>query len=234
MLFCDLQKSLPCIILRVSEEISEMTTDTHQYAGRNCTKGIPCGNTCISAGKKCKNKLPAKTSASLDALTNPDNLESGAGSSGGLTDKFPPLNTSELETVEQIAEIGSNTVTTVIFEGYSQPTTPPPFVQEIGILINSQFDKNSSIEGKDGLKLALASREHVRDYIKNAPEGTVLSNSPYQDDGFGDQRARLYEKAGFSAPNENNEMYSIVSGGKNIPITLDEIKALKDAGHFTK
>jgi hypothetical protein len=71
-----------------------MATKTHQYAGRNCTKGIPCGNTCISAGKKCKNKLPAKTSASLDAITNPDNLEAGA----DLLDLDALLGDSPLET----------------------------------------------------------------------------------------------------------------------------------------
>lgn len=64
-----------------------MATDTHQYKAKNCTKGIPCGNACISAGKKCKSKLPSNVSASLDAIADPNNLEEGASTSGENTDE---------------------------------------------------------------------------------------------------------------------------------------------------
>jgi tRNA A-37 threonylcarbamoyl transferase component Bud32 len=71
-----------------------MATDTHQYKAKNCIKGIPCGNACISAGKKCKSKLPSNVSASLDAIADPNNLAEGAGSSGNdggikVLDKAP-------------------------------------------------------------------------------------------------------------------------------------------------
>ena len=64
-----------------------MAIDTHQYKAKNCTKGIPCGNACISAGKKCKSKLPSNVSASLDAIADPNNLEEGASTSGENTDE---------------------------------------------------------------------------------------------------------------------------------------------------
>jgi hypothetical protein len=212
---------------------------------KNCSKGLACGAGCISKTKKCKIKMGAGGGAYADHLSDPANLEKGAESSGSspevekieeqpLTEKFPKISGENPDAYSKETQIGENKVKTLISEDFFQTLDPPPSFQVIGIQINDGYDKSSSIEGKDGLKLALASREHVREYVKAAPEGTVLSNTPYQGDGFGDQRAKLYEKAGFSPPNSDNEMYSIVSGGKNIPITLDEIKALKDAGHFTK
>ncbi|MBD2316677.1 hypothetical protein [Phormidium tenue] len=218
-----------------------MATDTHQYKAKNCTKGIPCGIGCISASKKCRTKLPSNVSASLDAIADPENLEAGAEKAEpSLTDKFPSLNSSEGELWDKTTKIGDNEILTYVSpngkleQKMGSGVEPPPTFQDVIIVVNDNLDKSSSIEGKEGLKLALASREHVREYVKQAPEGTILSNTPHKDDGFGDQRAKLYEKAGFSPRSSKGEMYSIVSGGKNIPITLDEIKALKEAGHFTK
>ena len=213
---------------------------------KNCSKGLAWGAGCISKTKKCKQKIGAGGGAYADHIGDPANLEKGAESNEGaesaesgkkeqsLTEKFPKISSEELDLFEKETDTGSNTVKTTIGSDFFQKLDPPPSINIIGIEVNGGYDKSKAIEGKDGLKLALASREHVREYVKAAPEGTVLSNTPYQGDGFGDQRAKLYEKAGFSPPNSDNEMYSIVSGGKNIPITLDEIQALKDAGHFTK
>lgn len=208
---------------------------------KNCKKGVACGNSCIARGKKCKQNLGAKAAAIADHLSDPANLEKGAESSDGesenvepsLTDKFPQISSSEVEMFEKETEIGDNIVkTTIADDSFQTEPSPPPIVQIVGIEINGGYDKSSNIEREDALKLAFASRRHVREYVKAVPEGTVLSNTPHTKDGFGDQRAKLYERAGFSPPNKDNVMYSIVSGGKNIPITLEEINALKEAGHI--
>jgi hypothetical protein len=218
-----------------------MVADTHQYKAKNCTKGIPCGNACISASKKCKSKLPSNVSASLDAIANPANLEKGAESSEPipLTDKYPPLIAKEYEDFVETKTIGENSVTTSIehdagqYSGMSK-VSPPPYFQEVTVAVNGTVNKEGEISGKDGLKLALASRETVNGYVKTAPDGTIITAAPHLGDGFGAERTRLYEKAGFSAPDENNVMHSIVRGGKITPITIDEIQALKEAGHFAK
>jgi hypothetical protein len=211
---------------------------------KNCKKGMPCGAGCISKTKKCKQKMGAGGGAYVDHVSDPANLEKGAESSEEgkeppLTDRFPPLNKKEPEPFEQKTKIDKNRVTTEIAGDSFQDSgvskvSPPPYIQEVVITVNGTMDKGEKISEKDGFKLALASRAHVKEYVGSAKDGTVLSNSPYADDGFGAERSKLYQKAGFSAPDENNMMYSIVSGGKNIPITIDEIKSLKDSKHFTK
>lgn len=54
---------------------------------KNCKKGMPCGNSCIAQGKKCKSGLEPKAAAIADHLSDPTNLEKGAESSkssGGI------------------------------------------------------------------------------------------------------------------------------------------------------
>lgn len=53
------------------------------YTDKNCKKGIPCGNTCISQSKTCKKGLEGKAQEYANHITNPENLESGADSSEG-------------------------------------------------------------------------------------------------------------------------------------------------------
>lgn len=217
-----------------------MAIDTHQYKAKNCTKGIPCGNACISASKKCKSKLPSNVSASLDAIANPNNLEAGAEKAEPpLTDKFPPLISNKYKPFEETKEIGENFVTTSIEQDAAQyagmaKVSPPPYFQEVTVAVNGTVNKEGEISSKDGLKLALASRETVNGYVKKVPDGTIITAAPHMGDGFGKERIRLYEKAGFSSPDENNVMHSIVNSGKITPITIDEIQALKEAGHFAK
>jgi hypothetical protein len=49
---------------------------------KNCKKGMPCGNSCIAQGKKCKSGMAPKAAAIADHLSDPANLEKGAESSG--------------------------------------------------------------------------------------------------------------------------------------------------------
>lgn len=181
--------------------------EAHIYSGisklKDCEKGKPCGDTCIALDKECD-----------------------------PTTRFPKL-TREGKggPVTQETKIGENTVKTKISRDPTQDFDPPPWVRKIDIYVNGGFEK-TSIEGKEGLKLALASKEHVREYVRSAPEGSILSNTPFRDDGFGDQRVKLYEKAGFSSPNAEGVMFSIVVNQKNTPITLDEIKELKNLNHI--
>jgi hypothetical protein len=54
----------------------------------NCKKGMPCGNSCISKMKKCKKGLGTAVAAIAEHITNPDNLEKGAGSSQDPLESF--------------------------------------------------------------------------------------------------------------------------------------------------
>lgn len=53
---------------------------------KNCKKGMPCGNSCISQGKKCRKELPSAAAKVADFVTNPENLEEGAENSESLVD----------------------------------------------------------------------------------------------------------------------------------------------------
>ena len=49
---------------------------------KNCVKGMPCGFGCISKAKKCKKRIFGGGGGYADHITDPDNLEKGAESSG--------------------------------------------------------------------------------------------------------------------------------------------------------
>ena len=42
------------VLLLLLHAVLSITTPDHAEAQRNCRKGIPCGNTCISATKVCR------------------------------------------------------------------------------------------------------------------------------------------------------------------------------------
>ena len=64
---------------------------------KNCKKGMACGNTCITKFKKngepsqCKSGLAPKAAAIADHISDPANLEKGAGSSDPFGEPFLDL-----------------------------------------------------------------------------------------------------------------------------------------------
>ena len=220
----------------------------------NCKKGMPCGNSCISKSKKCREGLGTAVSAVVDHVTDPPNLEQGAGSNEASevqkTDKdVDPLLQSLLDDGKKNALKGGAKAASFVDEkevngnimnigtldvGKVLGVDEPPKVAAIDIKINEEYDKGQNISPRDSLKLALAAKSSMLEQAKYMPDGSVLYNSPYDKDGFADKRASLYEKAGFSPPNKDGGMFSIVLDGKMRPVTKEQIIDLKERGLYGK
>ena len=105
---------------------------------------------------------------------------------------------------------------------------------DISIKVGNSYDKNDAIPPKDRLKIALKAKSMVKEAVKNLPDGTTLTNSPYSADGFGEERRRLYMAAGFSRGSADTPMMGIVKNGKILPVTAHQMDILTKAGYFKR
>lgn len=90
---------------------------------------------------------------------------------------------------------------------------------EVEFYVNGTFDAGTA---KNGREVALGVRDQLKSSLSKLPEGAILYNVPYDDDGQGSRRAKLYEKAGFSPMNKDGEMFAVMSKGKPTPISKAE------------
>lgn len=61
-------------------DLTALFSETLDFASKNCSKGLACGNSCISAKKKCKKSITAQESAYASKVT---------GGSGGNSEEDP-------------------------------------------------------------------------------------------------------------------------------------------------
>lgn len=90
---------------------------------------------------------------------------------------------------------------------------------EVEFYVNGTFNAGTA---KNGREVALGVRDQLKSSLSKLPEGTLLYNAPYDEDGQGSRRAKLYQKAGFSPMNEDGEMFSVMAKGKPTPISKIE------------
>ncbi|MEO1144393.1 MAG: hypothetical protein AAFY26_02180, partial [Cyanobacteria bacterium J06638_22] len=91
----------------------------------------------------------------------------------------------------------------------------------------SPLDAGTVTDSREALRIALALRQRMRDFVQTLPDGMILTCSPWGEDGLGGERASLYERFGFTPPNEWEEQYGIVRGGKLTPITPRQVVELR-------
>ncbi len=85
--------------------------------------------------------------------------------------------------------------------------------------VGGSFEKTKQLEGRDATRSALKILRIMRYDAATRPDGYIYQNKPYTKDGFGKDRARIYEKVGFSARNSSGRQYAIVKDGKLQPYT---------------
>ena len=102
---------------------------------------------------------------------------------------------------------------------------------DISIKVGDSYNKDDSIPPKDRLKIALKAKSMVKEAVKTMPDGTLLINSPYDGDGLGKERKKLYMAAGFSPGGDDAPMIGIVKNGRIKPITPEQITILQEAGY---
>lgn len=90
---------------------------------------------------------------------------------------------------------------------------------EVEFYVNGTFNAGTA---KNGREVALGVRDQLKTSLSKLPEGTLLYNAPYDEDGQGSRRAKLYQKAGFSPMNEDGEMFAVMAKGKPTPISKIE------------
>ncbi|MEO1208281.1 MAG: phage minor head protein [Cyanobacteria bacterium J06638_20] len=100
---------------------------------------------------------------------------------------------------------------------------------EVSIEVNSSLSAGSVEDSREGIRIALALRRQMNAFVRGLPDGQVVYCSPYGEDGLGEGRATLYERVGFTPPNEWEEQFAIVSNGRLIPITPEQIAELRRA-----
>jgi len=98
---------------------------------------------------------------------------------------------------------------------------PNPHYASIGITVNKSFDMSSRKGSKKtGETIAKEAFKHWKGLLKVLPPNTIVSNDPYDTDGGGGRRAKLYSKAGFG-PVYGDTQYGYWDGKKLHPIELD-------------
>lgn len=160
----------------------------------NCKKGMPCGNSCISKSKKCRKGLGTAVAAIAEHITNPDNLEKGAGSSDGSISSFlesgemdydKDLNLVAFSPEAQKAldkynswEIGEKAKEDDGDRTYSQKlneNAPPP-TEEQAVAINAYTssmyrDINGLLRGKKDFTDDPEYKQQIQDIADKAAEG---------------------------------------------------------------
>ena len=74
----------------------------------------------------------------------------------------------------------------------------------------------------------------VKSEVAKMPDGTLLTNTPTKEDGLGEKRASLYERAGFGSPDKDSrgKMRSVVKNGKMTPISGEQYIYLMNNKHY--
>ena len=74
----------------------------------------------------------------------------------------------------------------------------------------------------------------VKSEVAKMPDGTLLTNTPTKEDGLGEKRASLYERAGFGPPDRDSRgmMRSVVKNGKMTPISGEQYIYLMNNKHY--
>jgi hypothetical protein len=108
-------------------------------------------------------------------------------------------------------------------EGYKKIEKTIPDALDYDFTVNESYDAVDTSPSKAS-KIASVASEDFRRIFQQLKEGQVLVNSPYDDDGKGNKRARIYERLGFSAPIEIEGklfQFSVKNGDSLVPYTIE-------------
>jgi hypothetical protein len=79
------------------------------------------------------------------------------------------------------------------------------------------------LSGKEKIRVGRKAFSMMQDAVRDLPDGAILITAAYAEDGKGDYRARIYQKAGFGEANKRGTQFGIVVGGKIQPVTESEL-----------
>lgn len=101
----------------------------------------------------------------------------------------------------------------------------------IAFNVNGSYAAGDISNPKVRLKAAIVAKDALRAKFRDMPDGQILVNSPYDGDGNGAARRRIYAKAGFGPMDpDTGLMYAVVKDGKLLPLNgYDEAQAYHDS-----
>lgn len=149
-------------------------------------------------------------------------------------EEFPEVNTKKLKSIKSRFELtAAGDKAEVVFEpmdlsvDFSNAKKGDSYT--VLFKVNGGYDAGTISDSREGVKAALKIRKQIQNEIAKIPDGTLLSNSPHDGDGKGNQRAALYKSFGFSDVDNSGLMpqqWAIVQNGKLRPITVSQVEEL--------
>jgi phage gp29-like protein len=103
---------------------------------------------------------------------------------------------------------------------------------EVSFKVNGTYDVGSISDRRLAYRAARTAEREFKDKFKLMPDGQILVNLPYDGDGNGGARRRIYERAGFGSDpsGQSSMMYAVIKDGKPVPLNgYAEAKAYFDS-----
>lgn len=86
--------------------------------------------------------------------------------------------------------------------------------------------EDAFVDPDNAVKGAFALRNAFREHMANLPNGQIVVNAPTKSDGKGDNRAKLYKRAGFGDMDVDGVQWAYVENGKLKPISPKDLNKL--------
>lgn len=209
---------------------------------RNCKKGFPCGATCLpkytKSGKptNCKNTVSSETGKqAAEALKN-GVKKSGKTSKKKEEDKQfltpgeSPKGFKGKVKLDSDGNYVSYSSSRISLQKYGTHFDTDRFkngkniaVHSIEFNINDEWSAGQIKDPKVAIKAGLSALNGIERKLKDFPDGQLLVNKPYSNDGLGDKRARLYSKKGFGERDKDGFQWGVIRGGKLVPVSGSDI-----------
>lgn len=145
-------------------------------------------------------------------------------------DPFPPINKNIDDDVVDFVKVENakdNDIEHEVWLNFRKQQIPDTGISmfDVDFEVDENYDA-IDVDPKTGIRIGQAIRRKYEEMFAEMPDGTILQNTPHEDDGKGKGRRRLYERAGFSSEPDRKEMYAIIQNGKPRPITWDQLNKL--------
>lgn len=222
-----------------------------QVCGNSC---ISMAKTCrkgLNGAQKEKAKtVKAKTSSKGKGGAATKETEQKQDVRNIPLDKLPKVYTGEgsskYETINKTVSTSKGDIGITVYAGFQYATKDDPYdpeypwgfddkygagtprapIYDFSYNINGMLEK-MDLPPKDGARVGREVMKTYQDVLKELPDGSIVSASAYDQDGNGEYRQRVYERAGLGTPDSPGGLqYGMVVSGKLRPLTNGEYVSL--------
>jgi hypothetical protein len=212
---------------------------------KNCVKGISCGNSCIASNKVCKKPLTETQKEIRAEIVNDEGTRLEAAKPKPIEEQksrlpkdeidippskaepvYPPLNASVFRVPQKIkAKVAGQDLLITTTEKAIKFGSKVLSTRDIDFKINKSFDASIG-DKREAVKVALGTRRELLKLLDKFPDGAIITNNPYEGDGKGEGRAKLYSSYGFGDKDNSGTQWGMVKGGKILPLSRRQVTDL--------